>query len=288
MFSSTTLPSSFSHQSSTLADLQAFDSSSSSSLSTPSPFASALLPPPPIPSRSRSQETLRASPGPFSADPLPARPSSTNPFTGPLVQQHQQRRPLTPDFTFQHSAPTANLQRTLSALTPPLIPTPAQTAAPAAAPTTQFQSTVSLFGLSSSLNPEPAPLFPLTPDPSPAPALPVALPSSLPPILVPRHQPPAPVVKPAKQWVTFDDDFPSPSKTSQNPIPVFPSNSLLPQTQTQPSSSVFDLEPEWLSAMPAAVPTLPPPIPNRTATSNPKLPEGPSGNSFFPRESMER
>uniref|UniRef100_A0A3Q0RMW6 Synaptojanin-1 n=1 Tax=Amphilophus citrinellus TaxID=61819 RepID=A0A3Q0RMW6_AMPCI len=203
-----------------------FDSSSSSSLSTPSPFASALLPPPPIPSRSRSQETLRASPGPFSADPLPARPSSTNPFTGPLVQQHQQRRPLTPDFTFQHSAPAANLQRTMP-----------------------FQSTVSLFGPSSSLNPEPAPLLPLTPDSSPAPALPV-------------------------QWVTFDDDFPSPSKTSQNP--VFPSNSLLPQTQTQPSSSVFDLEPEWLSAMPAAVPTLPPAIPNRTATSNPTFPEGPS------------
>ncbi|XP_030602006.1 synaptojanin-1 isoform X2 [Archocentrus centrarchus] len=286
MFSSTTLPSSFSHQSSTLTDLQAFDSSSSSSLSTPSPFASALLPPPPIPSRSRSQETLRASPGPFSADPLPARPSSTNPFTGPLVQQHQQRRPLTPDFTFQHSAPATNLQRTMSALTPPLIPTTAQTAAPAVAPTTQFQSTVSLFGPSSSLNPEPAPLLPLTPDSSPAPALPVALPSSLPPILVPRHQPPAPVGKPAKQWVTFDDDFPSPSKTSQNP--VFPSNSLLPQTQTQPSSSVFDLEPEWLSAMPAAVPTLPPAIPNRTATSNPTFPEGPSGNNFFPRESMER
>uniref|UniRef100_A0A668RW15 Synaptojanin-1 n=1 Tax=Oreochromis aureus TaxID=47969 RepID=A0A668RW15_OREAU len=200
-------------QSLTRGSSRPFDSSSSSSLSTPSPFASTLLPPPPVPSRSRSQETLRASPNPFSADPLPARPSSTNPFTGPLVQQ-QQRRPLTPDFTFQ-------------------------------------LSTMSLFGPSSSLNPAPASLLPL---------------------------PPGPVAKQAKQWVTFDDDFPPSSKTSQNP--VFPSSSLMPQTQMQPSSSVFNLEPEWLSSMPAAIPTLSPPIPNRTATSNPKLPEGPS---FVPR-----
>ncbi|XP_026037368.1 synaptojanin-1 isoform X6 [Astatotilapia calliptera] len=284
VFSSTTLPSSFSHQSSTLADLQAFDSSSSSSLSTPSPFASTLLPPPPVPSRSRSQETLRASPNPFSADPLPARPSSTNPFTGPLVQQ-QQRRPLTPDFTFQLSPPTANLQRTVS-LTPPLIPTPAQTGAPAAVPTTQLQKTMSLFGPSSSLNPAPASLLPLALNPSPPPTLPMVAPSSLPPAVAPRHQPPGPVAKQAKQWVTFDDDFQPPSKTSQNP--VFPSSSLVPQTQMQPSSSVFNLEPEWLSSMPAAIPTLSPPIPNRTATSNPKLPEGPTDNGLFPRDSMER
>uniref|UniRef100_A0AAX7UR94 Synaptojanin-1 n=1 Tax=Astatotilapia calliptera TaxID=8154 RepID=A0AAX7UR94_ASTCA len=217
-------------QSLTRGSSRPFDSSSSSSLSTPSPFASTLLPPPPVPSRSRSQETLRASPNPFSADPLPARPSSTNPFTGPLVQQ-QQRRPLTPDFTFQLSPPTANLQRT----------------------------TMSLFGPSSSLNPAPASLLPL---------------------------PPGPVAKQAKQWVTFDDDFQPPSKTSQNP--VFPSSSLVPQTQMQPSSSVFNLEPEWLSSMPAAIPTLSPPIPNRTATSNPKLPEGPTDNGLFPRDSMER
>uniref|UniRef100_A0A3B4H5T3 phosphoinositide 5-phosphatase n=1 Tax=Pundamilia nyererei TaxID=303518 RepID=A0A3B4H5T3_9CICH len=219
-------------QSLTRGSSRPFDSSSSSSLSTPSPFASTLLPPPPVPSRSRSQETLRASPNPFSADPLPARPSSTNPFTGPLVQQQQQqRRPLTPDFTFQLSPPTANLQRT----------------------------TMSLFGPSSSLNPAPASLLPL---------------------------PPGPVAKQAKQWVTFDDDFQPPSKTSQNP--VFPSSSLVPQTQMQPSSSVFNLEPEWLSSMPAAIPTLSPPIPNRTATSNPKLPEGPTDNGLFPRDSTER
>ncbi|XP_008276113.1 synaptojanin-1 isoform X1 [Stegastes partitus] len=281
-FSSTTLPSSFSAQSSALSDLQAFDSSSSSSLSTPSPFASSLLPPPPVPSRSRSQETLRASPSPLPTDLLPARPSSTNPFTGPLAQQHQQRRALTPDFSFQHQAPTANLQRTMSALNPPLIPTPA------AAPTSQLHRTTSLFGPSSSLNPSPAPLLPLAPELSPAPALPLAPPSSTPLAFAPRRQPPPPGGKPAQQWVTFDDDldFPPSTKTQQNP--VFPSSSLLSQSQTQPSSSVFDSEPKWLSSAPAAFPTLPPPIPDRTATSNKRLPEGPSDNCLFPRESTER
>ncbi|XP_035809206.2 synaptojanin-1 isoform X7 [Amphiprion ocellaris] len=287
-FSSTTLPSSFSLQSSALSDLQAFDSSSSSSLSTPSPFASSLLPPPPVPSRSRSQETLRASPNPFPTDSLPARPSSTNPFTGPLVQQHQQRRALTPDFSSQHPAPTASLQRTMSALTPPLIPTPAPMAAPAAAPTSQLHRTMSLFGPSSSLNPSPAPLLPLAPEPSSAPALPLALPSSIPPALAPRRQPPPPAGKPAQQWVTFDDDldFPSSTKTQQNPI--FPSSSILSQSQALPSSSVFDSEPKWLSSTPTAFPTLAPPIPNRTATSNKRLPKGPGDNCLFPTESTER
>ncbi|GAA6223836.1 synaptojanin-1 isoform X8 [Lates japonicus] len=276
-FSSSTLPSSFSHQSSALSDLQALESSSSSSLSTPSPFASSLLPPPPVPSRSRSQETLRASPNPFPTDPLPARPSSTNPFTGPLVQQHQQRRSLTPDFTVQRPGPTANLQRTMSALTPPLIPTPAP------ASTSQLPKTMSLFGPSSTLNPTPAPLLPLAPEPSPVPALPLAPPSSIPPALAKQSQLPPPT---GKQWVTFDDDFPTTTKTRQTPF--FPSNSLVPQTQTQPSRSVFDSEPDWLSATPSVFPTLPPPIPTRTATGNPKLPEGPIDDCFFPRDSTER
>ncbi|XP_047462114.1 synaptojanin-1 isoform X2 [Mugil cephalus] len=260
-FSSATLPSS------ALSDLRSLNtSSSSSSLSTPSPFASSLLPPPPAPSRSRSQETLRASPGLLPAEPLPARPSSTNPFTGPLVQQ-QQPRSLTPDFSFQHPA---NLQRTMSALSQPLIPTPA------AAPASQLQRTQ--FGPSPSLNPPS--LLPLAPDPCPIPALPLAPPSSLPPALAARRQPPPPGGKPPQQWVTFDDDFPTAAKTQQNP--VFSSSSLLPQTQTQPPRSVFDLEPDWLSSGPSV---FPPPIPTRTAASNP---EGPSNNSFFPRDSTER
>ncbi|XP_033492878.1 synaptojanin-1 isoform X1 [Epinephelus lanceolatus] len=283
---SNTLPTSLSFQSSALSDLQALDSSSSSSLSTPSPFASSLLPPPPVPSRSRSHETLRASPGPLPNDPLPVRPSSTNPFTGPLAQQHQQRRALTPDFSIQHPAPTPNIQRTMSALTQPLIPTPAPAAAPTATPNSQLQRTTSLFGPSSTLNPTPAPLLPLTP--SPAPSLPLAPPSSLPPSLAPRRQPPPPGGKPTQQWVTFDDDldFKPPTKTPQ--APVFPSSSLVPQTQTQPSRSVFDSEPDWLSSTPSVFPTLPPPIPSRTVTSNPKLPEGPSDDCFFPRGSTER
>ncbi|XP_070700363.1 synaptojanin-1 isoform X2 [Pempheris klunzingeri] len=268
--SSSTLPSSFSLQSSALLDLQALDSSSSSSLSTPSPFASSLLPPPPVPSRSRSQETLRASPGPFPTDPLPARPSSTNPFTGPLAQQ--QHRSLTPDFSTQRPAPALNLQRTMSAFTQPLIPTPAPTAALAAAP----PGPMSLFGPSSAL----------TPTPAPAPALPMAPPSSIPPALAPRRQPPPPGGKPTQQWVTFDDDFPPSNKTPQPPI--FPSSSLVSQTQTQPPCSAFDSEPDWLSSAPSVFPTLPPPIPSRTVASNPKLPEGPSDSCFFPRESTER
>ncbi|XP_049447610.1 synaptojanin-1 isoform X4 [Epinephelus fuscoguttatus] len=283
---SNTLPTSLSFQSSALSDLQALDSSSSSSLSTPSPFASSLLPPPPVPSRSRSHETLRASPGPLLSDPLPVRPSSTNPFTGPLAQQHQQRRAMTPDFSIQHPAATPNIQRTMSALTQPLIPTPAPAAAPTATPNSQLQRTTSLFGPSSTLNPTPTPLLPLTP--SPAPSLPLAPPSSLPPSLAPRRQPPPPGGKPTQQWVTFDDDldFKPPTKTPQ--APVFPSSSLVPQTQTQPSRSVFDSEPDWLSSTPSVFPTLPPPIPSRTVTSNPKLPEGPSDDCFFPRGSTER
>ncbi|KAM9729330.1 LOW QUALITY PROTEIN: synaptojanin-1 [Menidia menidia] len=282
--SSATLPSSFSLQSSMLSDLQVLDSSSSSSLSTPSPFASSLLPPPPVPSRSRSQEMLRASPNPFPTDPLPARPSSTNPFTGPLAQ-HQQRRPLTPDFSLQHQAMAANLQR--AAHTHPLVP--AAAAAPSAAPPAQLSRTMSLFGASASHNSVHASLLPLASTPSVAPTLPLAPPSTLPAALAPLRQPPPSAGK-QRQWVTFDDDLdrPAPTKTQQNP--VFPPPSLVSQPQTQPARSVFDSEPDWLSPAPNPnpFPTIPPPVPTRTATSYPKLPEGPSNNCFFPRESTER
>lgn len=268
--SSSTLPSSFSLQSSTLSDLHGLESSSSSSsLSTPSPFTSSLLPPPPGPARSRSQETLRASPGPFPTEPLPARPSSTNPFTSPLVQQHEQRRAVTPDFSVQHSA---NLQRTMSALTQPLIPTPASPS--------MLQKSASLFG--PPLNPTPAPLFPLDPMPL-APALPLAPSSSVPPALVPTCQS-LPVGKPNKQWVTFDDDSKFSQSTKLPPqAPVFPSS-----LQTEPSRSVFDSEPDWLSSTPSVFPTLPPSIPTRTAVSIPKLPDGTGESCFFSKEPTER
>ncbi|XP_055370437.1 synaptojanin-1 isoform X3 [Betta splendens] len=285
-FSSSTLPASFSHQASTLSDMQVLESSSSSSLSIPSPSTSSLLPPPPIPSRSRSQETLRASPGPFLADPLPARPSSTNPFTGPLLQQNPQRRSVTPDFSIQRPAPNSNLQRSMPTLTQPLIPTLAPPAAPTAAvaPTLQLHRTTSLFGPSSTLSPTPAPVFPLAADLSSAPALPLAPASSVLLGPAPRRQPPPQGGKPTQRWVTFDDDFPALTKTPQ--IPVFPSNSLVSQTQTQPSHCLFDSEPDWLSPTPSVFPNLPPPIAPRTAT-NPKLPS-PDDDSFFPRESTER
>uniref|UniRef100_A0A3Q2G2F9 Synaptojanin-1 n=1 Tax=Cyprinodon variegatus TaxID=28743 RepID=A0A3Q2G2F9_CYPVA len=260
--SSSTLPSSFSSQSSALFDLESLNSSSSSSLSTPSPFAATLLPPPPVPSRSRSQEILRASPNPFQAEPLPARPSSTNPFTGPLLQQQQPRRALTPDFSVQHQSQKSDLQRTLSAFSQPLVPTPA------AATSSQLSRTVSLFGPSPSLNPTQAPLLPLALAPSPAPTLPPASAYSLPPALAPRSQPPPPSAgKQTKQWVTFDEDlkFPPTTKTQQNPI-LGPSR--------LPTLSVFDSEPEWLSS-------LPPQIPTRTATNNPNPLQGPNNNGFF-------
>ncbi|XP_067348212.1 synaptojanin-1 isoform X4 [Channa argus] len=284
-FSSSTLPPSFSsHQSSALSDSQVLSSSSSSSLYTQSLLPSSLLPLPPVSSRSRSQETLRSSPGLFLTDPLPARPSSTNPFTGPLSQQNEHHRSLTPDFSIQHPALTLDLQNTMSVPTQPLIPTPAATAAPA--PTSQLQRTMSLFGTSSALSPVTAPLFPLNPDSFPAPALPLAPPSSILPATAPRRRPPPQGGKPTQQWVTFDDDldFPTPTKTPQ--IPVFPSSSLLSQNQT--FHSVFDSEPNWLSPASSAFQTLPPTIAPRTATSDPKLPERANDNGFFPRESTER
>ncbi|KAL6098685.1 synj1 [Pungitius sinensis] len=249
----------------------------SSSLSTPSPFAASLLPPPPAPSRSRSQETLRASPGPFLTDPLPARPNSTNPFTGPL--SHQQHRPLTPDFSVQHPAPTPNIQRTMSVLTQPLVPASALTAAPAAH-AFQLQRTTSLFGPPSAAPSAPAPLLP--PAPSAFPSLPLAPASYIPPVLAPRRQPPPPGGKPNPRWVTFDDDldFRPPTKGPQ--ASVLPPSSLV--SQLLPSSSVFDLEPDWLSSAPSVFPTLHPPVPSRTVNSTAKPPGEPGADCFFPRD----
>ncbi|XP_037322739.2 synaptojanin-1 isoform X14 [Pungitius pungitius] len=249
----------------------------SSSLSTPSPFAASLLPPPPAPSRSRSQETLRASPGPFLTDPLPARPNSTNPFTGPL--SHQQHRPLTPDFSVQHPAPTPNIQRSMSVLAQPLVPASAPTAAPAAH-AFQLQRTTSLFGPPPAAPSAPAPLLP--PAPSAFPSLPLAPASYVPPVLAPRRQPPPPAGKPNPRWVTFDDDldFPPPTKGPQ--APILPPSSLAPQLL--PSSAVFDLEPDWLSSAPSVFPTLHPPVPSRTVNSTAKPPGEPGAECFFPRD----
>ncbi|XP_072302041.1 synaptojanin-1 [Eucyclogobius newberryi] len=268
-FSSNTLPSSFSHQSSAFGD-QFESSSSSSSLSTPSPFTSVLLPlPPPVSSRSRSQETLRASPCPFPADPLPARPSSTNPFTGPLVQQHEPRRSVTPDLSVQLPA---SLHRTMSAFAQPLVPTPATPP--------QLQKSASLFV--QPLKPTPAPLFTLDSTPL-APSLPLAAPSAFPPPpLAPARQPQPPAAaRPNKQWVTFDDESALSTKMAPQ---VFP-----PSLQTETSSRyVFDSEPDWLTSTVSVFPNLPPPIPTRTAASVPELTDGTSDGLFFSREPTER
>ncbi|CAL9685440.1 unnamed protein product [Knipowitschia caucasica] len=256
--SSNTLPSSFSLQSSVSNHFES--SSSSSSLSTPSPLTSLLLPPPPISSRSRSQETLRAS---IPADPLPARPSSTNPFTGPLVWQHEPQRSVTPDFSVQ----------TMSAFTQPLVPTPAL------AP--QFKKSASLFG--PVLNPSPAPLIPFDSTPL-APCLPLAPAVSLPLPLAPSRHSHQSIAPKSKQWVTFDDESAFSAKAAPQ-APVFPTS-----LQTAPSSqSVFDSEPDWLSSTPSVFPNLPPPaIPARTAASVQNLPDGTSDGLFFSREPTER
>ncbi|XP_056911468.1 synaptojanin-1 isoform X9 [Takifugu flavidus] len=264
--SSRTLPSSFSHPPSALSDLQTLDSSSSSSSSSSlsTPFAAAsLLPPPPVPSRSRSQETLRASPGLLPTEALPARPSSTNPFTGPGAQQLRSVS-SGPDFSLQRPCPAPSLQRTTCALVQPLSSTPA----PAPVPMSQVHRTMSLKSA-------PASHFPLSSDLCPVPALPVAPPSSLPPAFSPRRQPPPPAMgKPARQWVTFDDDFPSSTKT-----PIFPPSSSTSHSHTLSSGSLFHSEPDWLSAAPSVFPDFPPPIPTRTVTGNPTLPDGRRGGA---------
>nr|XP_057942472.1 synaptojanin-1 isoform X3 [Doryrhamphus excisus]XP_057942473.1 synaptojanin-1 isoform X3 [Doryrhamphus excisus] len=208
-----------------------------------SSLAATLLPPPPSMPRSRSQEALRASPNPFTADPLPARPSSTNPFTGPQAQQQPlpARQPL--DFITQTPHPQ------WSALSEPLIPTPAAAPKP-------LSRTMSLFA------------------PSPAPALPSGPPSSLPPMLPPRRNPPPQKGKPAQQWVTFNDDF-------DFPLPAKPPQALA--SQTLPSSSTPLTELDWLTPTPVSTfPTLPPPVPSR------KLPDGSSQSCLFPSELTER
>ncbi|XP_072515382.1 synaptojanin-1 isoform X3 [Salminus brasiliensis] len=107
-FSSSTQPNSLSLDSTSLFSLQ-------NPTATPDPNDSTPLLAPPPPSRSRSQETLRASPNPVLSE-LQPRPSSTNPFTGPLAAT--QRRSLTPDFYAQQQAQAAKpgLHRTGSAL----------------------------------------------------------------------------------------------------------------------------------------------------------------------------
>ncbi|XP_053703394.1 synaptojanin-1 isoform X3 [Synchiropus splendidus] len=76
--------------------------------------ASCLLPPPPALPRSRSQEALRASsPSLFQLQPLPARPSSTNPFLGPTAAAAAPQQSRT------------DVPRSLAAFPQPLVPLPA-------------------------------------------------------------------------------------------------------------------------------------------------------------------
>ncbi|XP_030216017.1 synaptojanin-1 isoform X1 [Gadus morhua] len=277
--SSGTLPSSFSVQTAPLSSLQGLQPSSSGSSSSCSSSFSCnatllLLPPPPVPSRSRSQESLRASPLPSQGEAAPARPSSTNPFRGPLMMQPPQHPPVQPP------APDLRLQPpTPSALSQPLIPLPAAAPPPSALPPSAptpvpLQRTMSLLGPSLALPPPtPAPLFPL------GPTLPLAPPSfSRSATLPPRRQPPASGLdKPTQsRWVTFDDDPDFPQGPAAPGLP--PAGPLPPQAQARLPCPGFDPNPSWVSSSTPSFPALPPPVPGRTAPSEP--PKPPPGALF--------
>ncbi|CAL8364031.1 unnamed protein product [Lota lota] len=247
---------------SALQGLRSSASSSSSCSSSSSFYNAPLLPPPPGPSRSRSQETLHVSSLPSQGEAAPARPSSTNPFTGPLMMQQQPpMQALTPDLSFQHQAH--------SALSQPLIPLPAiappPSVVPPLAPTpTPLQRTISL-GPSLTLPPTPAPLF------IPGPTLPLALPSfSGSTTLPPRRQPPPlGADKPTQpRWVTFDDDSDFPQGTT---APGLPHAGPL-QPKARPPCSGFDPDPSLASSSTLSFPTLPPLVPSRTVPSEPPKP----------------
>ncbi|XP_037124758.1 synaptojanin-1 isoform X2 [Syngnathus acus] len=78
--------------------------------------AGLLLPPPAMP-RSRSQETLRASPNLLAAEPLPARPCSTNPFFGQHDWAPPVRATVGPQRLSRGASPI-----TLSSATQPVLP----------------------------------------------------------------------------------------------------------------------------------------------------------------------
>ncbi|KAM6986805.1 synaptojanin-1 [Aplochiton taeniatus] len=266
-----TLPSSSSSLHSTLPsawqDLESVACASSSSGSIPSPLTSSLLPPL-LPTRSRSQEALgRASPNPFLSDPVPVRPNSTNPFTGPLAQQNQQRSD-TPDFISQQHplVSRAGLHRTMSAFSQPLVPTLAPPLAPVLAPPpalpTPTPKLPSQLTRSTSLIGEPLAR-------TPYPALPLVPPSSVSALPAP---PSASAGNPPQGWVTFDDHSPFPTRAPAASVPVLPSTFPLQQPQIHSPFSGLDANSNWGSS---TFPALPPPVSARTNPSNPPPPPPP-------------
>uniref|UniRef100_A0A8C5B708 phosphoinositide 5-phosphatase n=1 Tax=Gadus morhua TaxID=8049 RepID=A0A8C5B708_GADMO len=134
--------------------------------------------------------------------------------------------------------------------------------------------TMSLLGPSLALPPPtPAPLFPL------GPTLPLAPPSfSRSATLPPRRQPPASGLdKPTQsRWVTFDDDPDFPQGPAAPGLP--PAGPLPPQAQARLPCPGFDPNPSWVSSSTPSFPALPPPVPGRTAPSEP--PKPPPGALF--------
>ena len=175
-------------------------------------------------------------------------------MTPPQQQQQLPTQALAPDLRLQPPTPIA--------LSQPLIPLPA-TAVPAPI---ALKRTMSLLGPSL---PTAAP--PFTPGPTLPP--PLAPPSVSRSATLPPHRKPPVAAGPDKptqpRWVTFDDDsdFPQGAAAPGLPPPACP----LPP-QARPPCSGFDPNPSWGSASTLSFPALPPPVPSRTAASEPPKP----------------
>ncbi|XP_019727076.1 synaptojanin-1 [Hippocampus comes] len=178
--------------------------------------AALLLPPPPPPAmpRSRSQETLRTSPNPLSAEPLPARPCSTNPFTG-----RRDWAPLVP--TVPAAVGPQRLSRGASLITPSSV---MQTVPP---PRRQPPNWVTFN------DDFPLPAVPAAKPPGSAA---VAEPDWLTKAVAPSGPPPEFNLFPEPDWLT--------------PAPAFHAH----RAKTLPPNTTLFPEPDWLSAMPTLPP----------------------------------
>lgn len=111
------------------------------------------------------------------------------------------------------------------------------------------------------------------------------------PLLAP---PPAPG-KRAQQWVTFEEDFPTPQSSNpveQSPFPPITAPNSDPDSasaclQALFPSSGFDLD-GWGAPPTSAFPGIPPPVPSRSNSGNPQIPLRPSSSFLASKEFTER
>ncbi|KAJ8342528.1 hypothetical protein SKAU_G00324560 [Synaphobranchus kaupii] len=112
------------------------------------------------------------------------------------------------------------------------------------------------------------------------------------PLLAP---PPAPG-KRSQQWVTFEEDFPTPGRSTpaaqKSPFPPSTAPNSAPDStpahpQTLFPSSGFDLD-GWGAPPASTFPGIPPPVPSRTNSGNPQIPLRPSSSFLASKEFTER